>query len=275
MLSDISVFNLQKMCKLTKFAKVKIIEIMKLKFSRVLAYLVMLFIAAPSCAATNPSESTFNFSKSGIASVKIGADYRSVPASCPGLYTSTTFFVRCGSEDGEGVDIFYNDEAANKNPNPDCLVCAKLDVDSATFELLEARGLTCCYYSLTDPRITEVLKKSRSTIIDNVTVAPSPSITVTVGGRKMATSEPAVKFMKLPGAVTTVSLGEGLILNCTIGELNMTITNAYEALYPDAESAITKKLDKAMDEGNFEPVEISPADVKPTAKFDYFEYFPQ
>lgn len=230
--------------------------------------LSLLLAGALTVEAATPAARQFTFTPAGIASIKIGDDYSDIPASCPGLYSRIAYLMCCGGEDGEGVELlFYNDEEAS-----DYIIDAALDVNQRALDMIYDQGLECNYFSIDDSRITNLLRSTRSTTVSSITVTPSPHVTVSVAGRELATDEPAVKFMALPGAVTTVSIGEGLYVSCVVDGLYMAFVNAYEFLTDEAITRVTQKLAPAIETGIFEPVTITPADVIPEVRFHYFTY---
>lgn len=227
----------------------------------------LLAASAISCTKANSTPETYSYNKSGIALVRIGADCIDIPSSYPGLYSRGEYLVSYSGEVDEGVDILYYDDNSD-----DFIIRAILNVDQATIDTMYEEDMVDNSYPLGDTRIEDLLKNTGSTTITAICVAPSPHITVNIDGHEIATDESAVKFMEMPGAVTTVSIGEGICLSCTIGELNMFLMNAYDAITPEAYNRIGEKLAAAIETGVFEPVTVSPSEIDPAVRFDYFSY---
>lgn len=229
----------------------------------------MLLLGAFSCKSASSNPETYVYDASGIADVKIGADYSSVPTSCPSLYTLAKFYVRCGGEDGEGVEIQYFDDVSEE-----AVISASLDMDPNIIDALYDKGLAGEYYDIADPQIVDLLQEYGPTKIGSVNVVASPRISINIEGEVLATTDPIVKFMELPGAETILTLGEGIYLVCQIGNLYLGSYDASEKVVPEVYDLACKRIASAIETGDFAPLILSPSDINPDARFDSFTYFP-
>ena len=197
------------------------------------------FILFAACAmfAASGINAQFLLSPNGLGPIEIGTDFRELPTQVADLYDGFKLVVLSGSEDGVGVNLaFKKGEKA--------VAFAALEMNDDQIEALYGMDMAGKTYSaLGTNELVKWLIKNNVNKIGRLEVTSEANDSVEVGNKTYSVSDPFAKFVSNPKAYATASLAEGVMADCTIGNL---VLIAYGCLTEKAENQV---VDMLMNQG--------------------------